>query len=55
MSPEETRELLAFADEHNCFGGCKGCIGESKDGCVHPDHPLMQESAKQIEEVASHG
>lgn len=47
MSPKETKALLEFTDQHNCMKGCEGCIGESKNGCVHPDHPLMNSTSGQ--------
>lgn len=47
MLRDETKALLEFADKHNCFKGCDGCIGESENGCIHPDHPLLNKPVKQ--------
>lgn len=58
MNKKDTEALMRFADKHDCMKGCTGCIGESDEGCNHPDHPLMNKPRGQdvctAEAVAAH-
>ena len=59
MTNKDTKALWQFAEKHKCLdGNCIGCIGDSNNGCVHPDHPLLSAEVKQdlcsVEEVMTY-
>lgn len=48
------RDVQTFAEEHGCLNGdCTGCIGESKGGCIHPEHPANNQDVFPKEEAAT--
>ena len=45
---DDQKALWTFAEKQGCLSGdCKGCKGESKDGCAHPEHPVNMADSKQ--------